>query len=70
MRRLPRWSIAALVAITVLGGALRFDAAGDPGRYHSRDAIAYSMIARVSAWQLSSTASTASSPCRSSHSAT
>ena len=46
MRRLPRWSIAALVAITVLGGALRFDAAGDPGAYHSRDAIAYSMIAR------------------------
>jgi hypothetical protein len=41
VRRLPRWSIAALVAITVLGGALRFDAAGDPGAYHSRDAIAY-----------------------------
>ena len=46
MRRLPRWSLAVLVAVTVLGGALRFDAAGDPGQYHSRDAIAYSMIAR------------------------
>jgi hypothetical protein len=46
VRRPPRWSIAALVAITVLGGALRVDAAGDPGAYHSRDAIAYSMIAR------------------------
>lgn len=45
-RRLPRWSLVALLAITVLGGALRFDAAAHPGQYHSRDALAYSMIAR------------------------
>ena len=46
LRRLPRWSIAALVAISVLGGALRFDAAAHHGQYHAKDAIAYSMIAR------------------------
>jgi hypothetical protein len=46
VRGLPRWSLAALLVVTLLGGALRFDAASDPSAYQSRDEVAYAMIAR------------------------
>ena len=38
--------LAALVALTVVGGVLRVDAASDPSAYQSRDERAYAMIAR------------------------
>ncbi len=46
VRRLPRWSLIALLVITVAGGLLRFDAASRPDPYQSRDETAYAMIAR------------------------
>ncbi len=38
--------LAILVALTVIGGVLRFDAAADPSRYQSKDEQSYAMLAR------------------------
>ena len=47
LRSLPRWSLAALLVITLAGGVLRFAQAADPSAYQSRDEVAYAQIARA-----------------------